>query len=81
MMAIPGGFARSGCHRDSRLEPSMAMIGKCQSLHIDADGNRVLSQRIPNDEAALLELIANVLKLGDGEEAQFAGRVSGVSAG
>lgn len=48
---------------------------------IDADGNRVLSQRIPNDEAALLELIANVLKLGDGEEAQFAGRVSGVSAG
>lgn len=48
---------------------------------IDADGNRLLSQKIPNDQAALLELIANVLKLGDGEEAQFAGRVSGVSAG
>jgi transposase len=35
---------------------------------IDADGNRLLSQKIPNDEAALLELIANVLKLGDGDE-------------
>jgi transposase len=32
---------------------------------IDADGNRLLSQKIPNDEPALLELIANVLKLGD----------------
>ena len=25
---------------------------------IDADGNRLLSQRVPNDEPALLELIA-----------------------
>jgi transposase len=39
---------------------------------IDADGNRLLSQKIPNDEAALLELIANVLKLGDGDEAVWA---------
>jgi predicted NBD/HSP70 family sugar kinase len=28
---------------------------------IDADGNRLLSQKVPNDEPALLELIANVL--------------------
>lgn len=34
---------------------------------IDADGNRLLSQKIPNDEPALLELIANVLKLADGD--------------
>lgn len=39
---------------------------------IDADGNRLLSQKIPNDEPALLELIANVLKLGDGEEVIWA---------
>jgi hypothetical protein len=32
---------------------------------IDADGNRLLSQKIPNNEPAMLELIANVLKLGD----------------
>jgi transposase len=39
---------------------------------IDADGNRLLSQRVPNDEPALLELIANVLKLADGEEVIWA---------
>jgi transposase len=39
---------------------------------IDADGNRLLSQKIPNDEPALLELIANVLKLGDGDEVIWA---------
>jgi transposase len=39
---------------------------------IDADGNRLLSQKIPNDEPALLELIANVLKLGDGDEVVWA---------
>nr|WP_306639383.1 IS110 family transposase [Pseudarthrobacter siccitolerans] len=39
---------------------------------IDADGNRLLSQKIPNDEPALLELIANVLKLGDGGEVVWA---------
>jgi predicted NBD/HSP70 family sugar kinase len=33
---------------------------------IDADGTRLLSQKIPNDEPALLELIANVLKLAGG---------------
>ena len=33
---------------------------------IDADGNRLLSQKIPNDEPALLELIAAVLKLAAG---------------
>jgi hypothetical protein len=39
---------------------------------IDADGNRLFSQKIPNDEPALLELIASVLKLGDGDEVVWA---------
>ena len=39
---------------------------------IDADGNRLLSQKIPNDEPALLDLIAAVLKLGDGDEVVWA---------
>ncbi|WP_018772496.1 IS110 family transposase [Arthrobacter sp. 131MFCol6.1] len=34
---------------------------------IDTDGNRLLSQKIPNDEPALLDLIATVLKLADGD--------------
>ncbi|WP_237739596.1 IS110 family transposase [Arthrobacter sp. TB 26] len=34
---------------------------------IDADGKRLLSQKIPNDEPALLELIAAVLKRADGD--------------
>lgn len=34
---------------------------------IDSDGNRVLSQRIPNDEPALLQLLAKVLELADGD--------------
>jgi transposase len=39
---------------------------------IDAEGNRLLSQKIPNDEPALLELIATVLKIGDGDEVIWA---------
>ncbi|AOT05301.1 transposase [Arthrobacter sp. U41] len=39
---------------------------------IDVDGNRLLSQKIPNDEPALLELITAVLKLGDGDEVIWA---------
>ena len=39
---------------------------------IDADGNRLLSQKIPNDEPALLELIATVQKLADGDEVIWA---------
>ena len=39
---------------------------------IDAAGNRLLSQKISNDEPALLELIASVLKLGDGDEVIWA---------
>jgi transposase len=39
---------------------------------IDADGNRLLSQKIPNDEPALLGLIASVLKLADGDEVIWA---------
>ena len=31
---------------------------------IDAEGNRLLSQKIPNDEPALLELVAAVLNSG-----------------
>ncbi|MBT2565087.1 IS110 family transposase [Arthrobacter sp. ISL-85] len=33
---------------------------------IDAEGTRLLSRKIPNDEAALLELLADALKLADG---------------
>ncbi|GAA2129237.1 hypothetical protein GCM10009825_09310 [Arthrobacter humicola] len=39
---------------------------------IDADGNRLLSQKIPNDEPALLELIATVLKLAEGYDVIWA---------
>jgi transposase len=39
---------------------------------IDAEGNRLLSQKILNDEPALLELIANVLKLAAGHEVIWA---------
>lgn len=39
---------------------------------IDADGNRLLSQRVPNDEPALLDLIAAVLRLGNGDEVIWA---------
>ena len=39
---------------------------------IDAEGNRLLSQRIPNDEPALLQLLAAVLKLADGDEVVWA---------
>ena len=38
---------------------------------IDADGTRLLSQKIPNDEPALLELIADVLKLAGGDEVRI----------
>jgi len=36
------------------------------------DGNRLLSQKIPNDEPALLGLIATVPKPGDGDEVIWA---------
>lgn len=39
---------------------------------IDADGTRLLSQKIPNDEPALLDLIVNVLKLAAGDEVTWA---------
>jgi transposase len=39
---------------------------------IDADGTRLLSQKTPNDEPDLLELIANVLKLAGGDEVLWA---------
>jgi len=39
---------------------------------IDADGNRLLSQRIPNDEPALLELVSGVLELADGDQVVWA---------
>jgi transposase len=39
---------------------------------IDADGNRLLSQRVPNDEPALLQLLAGVLELADGDEVVWA---------
>jgi hypothetical protein len=41
---------------------------------IDADGNRLLSQRVPNDEPALLQLLAGVLvlELADGDDVVWA---------
>lgn len=39
---------------------------------IDADGKRLLSQRVANDEAALLELISAVTALADGGELTWA---------
>ncbi|MFS0718017.1 IS110 family transposase [Arthrobacter sp. 1P04PC] len=39
---------------------------------IDGDGNRLLSQRIPNDEPALLQLLASVLELAGGEPVVWA---------
>jgi transposase len=39
---------------------------------IDADGQRLLSQRVPNDEAELLDLIGAVTTLADGGEVTWA---------
>jgi transposase len=39
---------------------------------IDADGNRLLSQRVPNDEPALLQLLASVLELSAGDPVVWA---------
>ena len=39
---------------------------------IDADGKRLLSRRVANDEAALLELITAVTALADGGEVTWA---------
>ena len=47
---------------------------------IDADGNRLLSQRVSNDETALLELIAAVTTLADGGEVTWAIDLNGGGA-
>jgi transposase len=47
---------------------------------IDADGNRVLSQRVSNDETVLLELIAAVTTLADGGEITWAIDLNGGGA-
>ena len=39
---------------------------------IDADGNRLLSKKVPNDEPALLQLLADVLDLADGDPVVWA---------
>ncbi|GAC1607184.1 MAG: hypothetical protein NVS3B6_21030 [Pseudarthrobacter sp.] len=39
---------------------------------IDADGNRLLSQKVPNDEPAMLQLLAGVLALADGGDVVWA---------
>lgn len=39
---------------------------------IDVDGNRLLSQRVPNDEPALLRLLSDVLELADGDPVVWA---------
>jgi hypothetical protein len=68
------GFSHS--HNDSpinqRLQPLLHKQSDTPHHHhcvvIDADGNRLLSQKIPNDEPALLELSAGVLRLAAGDE-------------
>ncbi|HTY31187.1 MAG TPA: IS110 family transposase [Mycobacterium sp.] len=47
---------------------------------IDADGNRLLSQRVLNDETALLELITSVTTLADGGEITWAIDLNGGGA-
>jgi transposase len=47
---------------------------------IDVDGNRLLSQRVSNDETALLELIAAVTTLADGGEVTWAIDLNGGGA-
>ena len=47
---------------------------------IDVDGNRLLSQRVPNDEAVLLELIGTVTALADGAEVTWAVDLNGGGA-
>jgi transposase len=47
---------------------------------IDADGNRLLSQRVSNDETVLLELIAAVTTLADGGEVTWAIDLNGGGA-
>ena len=39
---------------------------------IDGDGNRLLSQRVPNDEPALLQLLASVLEIAAGDPVVWA---------
>lgn len=39
---------------------------------IDADGQRLLSQRVANDEAVLVELIDEVMALADGGDVTWA---------
>jgi transposase len=39
---------------------------------IDADGNRLLSRKVPNDEPALLRILADVLELAGGEKVVWA---------
>jgi transposase len=47
---------------------------------IDGDGNRLLSQRVSNDETVLLELIALVTRLADGGEVTWAIDLNGGGA-
>jgi hypothetical protein len=70
----------AGFNPTDRLEAVLAKVwagidaGKAHHhcVVIDADENRLLSQKISNDEPAQLELIAAVLKLGDGDEVVWA---------
>ncbi|BCW69270.1 hypothetical protein NicSoilB8_03140 [Arthrobacter sp. NicSoilB8] len=48
---------------------------------IDADGNRLLSQKIPNDEPALLQLLAGVLELAGGDPVVWATDLNHVGPG
>jgi Transposase len=43
---------------------------------IDADGNLLLSQKIPNEEPVLLQFIASVLELADGDQVVWAKMVT-----
>ena len=57
-------------------QPLWAGVDAGKSDHhcvvIDADGKRLLSRRVANDETALLELITDVTALADGGELTWA---------
>jgi hypothetical protein len=57
-------------------QPLWAGVDAGKSDHycvvIDADGKRLLSRRVANDEAALLELINAITALADGDELTWA---------
>lgn len=51
------------------------------TLVLDAEGDTLLSRRVANDESELLELIADVLEIADGDRATWALDMTGGELG